>query len=361
MRHTQEAVTHRRTMDLAPLSDDSLTPPISASQVPTLTDAELDAVPFGVIALTHDGVITKYNLAEARFARLDRARVVGRRFFDEIAPCTRTPQFQGRFVSFLGSSEPQLSFQYVFDFKFGAQTVDIELVRDAAARLVYVCVNRTRFGGVRGDEGLTPAPLLAELVQEPAYVLRDTFARRVLRVDGSLFSSLRATWDKVAPKGWQLFCEEWGRQWGRRAVVDLETICLEETNRSLRELPIVDAVARGAALLEAQGWGRTVADFSSIDRSGAFTLTLAWSAHGESVGPSDLPRCHLFAGFYRALFVHLSERLLWVGEACCRAQGAAACTFVVVRADRKQALVSALEQGRGDVGRVLELLAESRP
>ncbi|MDX2015839.1 MAG: PAS domain-containing protein [Myxococcaceae bacterium] len=348
-------------MDVAPLPEELLAPPITAGQVPSLSDEELDAVPFGVIGLTPDGVIARYNLAEARFARLDRSRVVGRRFFDEVAPCTRTDAFQGRFVQFLGTNEPFVRFSYVFDFKFGAQTVDIELVRDPASPLVYVCVNRTRFGGVRGADGLTPAPLLGELVREPDYVLRDTFARRVVRVDGSLFSALRATWDRVAPNGWQVFCEEWGRQWGRRAVVDLEAMCLEETNRSLRDLPIAEAVGRGAQLLEAQGWGRTVADFSAIDRSAAFTITLAWSAHGESVGQSDFPRCHLFAGFYRALFVHLSERLLWVGEACCRSQGAASCAFVVVRADRKQALVSALERGGGDVARVLDLLSEKRP
>lgn len=347
-------------VDLMTPPEDVLMPAVSASDVPTLTDDELDAVPFGVIALTYDGVIAKYNMAEARFARLDRARVVGRRFFDEIAPCTRTDAFQGRFVQFLRTDEPLARFAYVFDFKFGAQMVDIELVRAAAAQLIYVCVNRTRFGGVRGSQGLTPAPLLAELAQEPEYVLRDGFARRIIQVDGSLFASLRATWDKVAPRGWQLFCEEWGRQWGRRAVVDLEAMCLQETNQSLRDQPIADAVARGGALLEAQGWGRTLTDFSTIDRSGAFTITLAWSAHGESVGDSDFPRCHLFAGFYRALFVHLSERLLWVGEACCRAQGASTCTFVVVRADRKQSLVSALEQGQGDVSRVLDLLAERR-
>lgn len=59
-------------------------------------DAQLDDLRFGVICLDAQGTILRYNLAEARLARLDRSKVVGRDFFRRIAPCTATPEFEGR-------------------------------------------------------------------------------------------------------------------------------------------------------------------------------------------------------------------------------------------------------------------------
>ena len=57
-------------------------------QVTLLSETELDALPFGVICLDPDGKVLRYNLAESRLARLDRAQVLGKNFFRRIAPCT---------------------------------------------------------------------------------------------------------------------------------------------------------------------------------------------------------------------------------------------------------------------------------
>lgn len=96
----------------------------AAAQVTTLSDAELDALPFGVICLDREGRVLRYNLAEARMARLDRAQVVGKHFFRRIAPCTATPEFEGRVQAFFAGSQPLERFSYLFDFKFGAQQVE---------------------------------------------------------------------------------------------------------------------------------------------------------------------------------------------------------------------------------------------
>ena len=83
-------------------------------------------MPFGVICLDAAGTIVRYNLAEARLARLDRAEVLGRHFFLEVAPCTNVPAFEGRVRAFQGSHEGRLAeaFSFLFDFQFGAQEVD---------------------------------------------------------------------------------------------------------------------------------------------------------------------------------------------------------------------------------------------
>ena len=59
---------------------------VDALRVPEMSDAELDALPFGVICLDKTGTVIRYNVAEARLARLDRSQVVGKNFFRTIAP-----------------------------------------------------------------------------------------------------------------------------------------------------------------------------------------------------------------------------------------------------------------------------------
>ena len=74
--------------------------PFDPRTIDDLSDAELDALAFGVIALDEEGTVLRYNLYESRLARLDRNQVVGRNFFDDVAPCTRIEAFQGRFRAF---------------------------------------------------------------------------------------------------------------------------------------------------------------------------------------------------------------------------------------------------------------------
>lgn len=346
-------------MEVSTLPEEPLPPVAKPEEVTALSDPELDALPFGIIQLSHSGVILKYNQAEAHFARLDRRAVLGRAFFKEVAPCTDTDGFRGRFDRFVTSSEPIAQFDYVFDFKFGAQQVDIELVRSVRNDSVFVCVNRKRFSETRGAEGRTPAPLQQELVKEPSFVLRDAFARRVVRIDGAWLSALRTTWDRIAPQGWPVFSEEWGKQWGRLAVVDLETAVLEEQGKSLRQLPIDEVMQRCSDMFEAAGWGRPTVDFSAR-AEGVFTLTIAHNALSESVGMSEQPRCHLFAGFYKAIFAHLAQRLLAVAEVSCRAQGYPECAFVVAGAERKAALQEAAAAAQGDVAAVVKRLQASQ-
>ena len=79
---------------------------VDPQRVPTLSEEELDALQFGVICLDREGKILRYNLAESRLARLDRAQVLGKNFFRRVAPCTATPEFEGRVRAFCSSTHP---------------------------------------------------------------------------------------------------------------------------------------------------------------------------------------------------------------------------------------------------------------
>ncbi len=332
--------------------------PFDPLRVPALSPAELDALPFGVICLDPAGTVLRYNLAESRLARLDRAQVLGKNFFRRIAPCTATPEFEGRVRAFFSASFPLDRFPYLFDFKFGAQRVEVELVRAPANDRVFLLINRSEFGGPRGGLPVGfAAPLQSELApqEEALGVQRDAAGRRVLSLDTSFVTALHQTWLKVAPKAWPGFTREWGWQWGRHAVVDLEAALLEERNTTLRELPMREAMELVSRWARARGLGTLRFDFTPA-RHGMFGMTLERSAVGEAVGHSELPRCYLIEGLMEAVCEHLAHKVVAAREVRCCAQGFDACSFVVAAEKRKSSVEGAIAGGAETLEAIVEAL-----
>lgn len=337
-------------------------PPGGFPDFDALSDDALDELPYGVIGLSADSKVLRYNLAEGRLARLDPLTVVGRAFFVDVAPCTATPEFQGRVARFLsGERGPEVeSFAYLFDFKFGAQEVRVELVRGRG--LVYLVVNRTRFLRTRSAEGERLfAPRQTELAPDERAlgVVRDEESIRRVAMSPALLSALRSTWDRMAPRAWGLFTFEWGFQWGRRLVLDLESRTLVEQSTSLRELSLGDACEALRGQLAAEGWGFLSVDGSHARSKGAFVLTLQRNAVAEATGPSREPRCHLVAGAMTAFFDHLGARRTHVRELRCGAcEPGVPCTFVCVAHERSRELDAALAAPAGSPTRALPEVLE---
>lgn len=71
---------------------------ITLPQLAALDNARLDALPFGVIGFTADGLVTLYNATESRNAGLSPARVLSRHVFEEVAPCMNNFMVAQRFL-----------------------------------------------------------------------------------------------------------------------------------------------------------------------------------------------------------------------------------------------------------------------
>lgn len=321
------------------------------------SDAELDALPFGVIGLDEEGIVLRYNLYESRLARLDRNQVVGRRFFQEIAPCLGTEEFQRRYRGFVAAPEPRKGerFDFVFDFAFGAQHVVIEIVRAAGAPRYYLIVDRKKLSPPRPE---FPKELLAAAQRDLAPgegglgVLRDDLERRFVDAPAALFAALRATCDRLAPEAWQLFSTEWGVQWGRRAAVDLEASALEAGGRSLREMAMRDLAKTICVYLAERGWGLPAFDFGAMG-DGIVRVDVARSALAEAAPPvrreggapkNDLA-CHIVAGFLSAVLSSIAGRRLVAREVECVAGGAHRCSIVVIAHERRAAVDAVLHAG----------------
>ncbi len=338
-------------------------PTVDPFEVDHLDDAELDELPFGVVCMDAEGTILRYNLAEARMARLDRHSVIGRTFFGDVAPCTAVPEFKGHFDRLVEgrTEEPLIRFPFLFDFKFGAQEVDIEMLRVAGTKRFYLLVHRRKFHPAR--EGLDPsfpAPLQSELdeADESGAVVRDDHMQRIVHAPYALFSSLLRTCQRVAPETWAIFCREWGVQWGRRLAVELEAKSLEEGEIALVDRPMQEVAGMLAAELSSQGWGQLELDLSDA-AIGLFRLDLKESTVATAARALDGRACHLLAGMLSAVFTHLAQRRLHVEELRCRAQGHSHCELVVVGATRKDKLAALAAEG-ASFPEVVDALGRSR-
>ena len=63
-----------------------------------LADDAIDDLPFGAIRLNAAGIILGYNRFESRLSGLEPARVIGKNFFTEVAPCTNVQRSPAAFA-----------------------------------------------------------------------------------------------------------------------------------------------------------------------------------------------------------------------------------------------------------------------
>lgn len=111
--------------------------------VETLTAEELDSLPVGVIQLDRDGTVLQYNETESALARTSRADVLGRDFFNEVAPCTAVRDFQGRFQDGVARRELDVTFDYRFRFRDDrVKDVSVSMSYRPESDTVWVVVER---------------------------------------------------------------------------------------------------------------------------------------------------------------------------------------------------------------------------
>ena len=106
-----------------------------------LTPAELDLLPFGAIHVDREGIIDAYNVAEEQLASRSRNAVLGKMFFNQVAPCTRVKKFYGAFQEGVLRSQLNEVFDFSFQFPHGTREVRIRMIySDAPSPGVWIFV-----------------------------------------------------------------------------------------------------------------------------------------------------------------------------------------------------------------------------
>ncbi len=101
---------------------------------------ELNALPFGAIQLDARGTVLRFNDYEANLTGRKPENVIGRNFFEEVAPCTNVREFAGRFHEGVLKKELHEVFPYLFDFKMAPRNVTVTLFYNKANDTAWVFV-----------------------------------------------------------------------------------------------------------------------------------------------------------------------------------------------------------------------------
>jgi photoactive yellow protein len=98
-----------------------------AELLPRIPDSIKNNLPFGLVRLDMTGVILEYNMAEGELTGVDPKWALGKNFFDEVAVCTKTPAFYGRFVEGVKKGFVNAVFEYLFDHAAVATKVKVHM------------------------------------------------------------------------------------------------------------------------------------------------------------------------------------------------------------------------------------------
>ncbi len=107
-----------------------------------MNDEQLDGLAFGAVQLDRDGRILSYNAAEGEITGRRPEDVKGKNFFTEVAPCTNTDEFYGKFRSGVEAGNLNSLFEYVFDYDMKPTKVQVHMKKALQGDSYWVFVKR---------------------------------------------------------------------------------------------------------------------------------------------------------------------------------------------------------------------------
>lgn len=287
-----------------------------------LSAVEIDALPFGYIALAPDGTIRKYNRYEADLARKNPHEVLGRNFFREVAPCTQVREFEGRFREFASgeTADPALTFDFEFRFRHGRQGVRIGFVRSPLPGEVIVTINRARKLELPLSAGVTPDPAwgtLADAAGLPVTVMNEDFWR-----------ALYGVWKHAPAERRRESLHRLGHEWGLQHARRVERLIQRQHGVTLREAELQMALECLSGSLALLGLGRFDADFS-LRQKGLLKIEHHGSPLARMMADREEPCCDPVAGLHAGFVSHLAGRQLAAIETHCGRSPEEPCQFLV--------------------------------
>ena len=125
-------------MEIIPFGKDDI-----ANVVARMDKGALDTLPFGAVLIDRRGTIVKYNRMEQQISgRTDPNRVIGKNWFRDVAPCTRSREFYGKFVEGVKRGRLDTLFDYTFDYKMTKQAVRIHMKSAKDPNYFWIFVKR---------------------------------------------------------------------------------------------------------------------------------------------------------------------------------------------------------------------------
>jgi len=112
--------------------------PQLAAQLTCMSDAELDALPFGVIEMNHQFKVLRYNAAEARYSGLPPDRAIGQHCFRDVLPWGNNRHVARRYqIDALDET-----IDYTFSMHMRATPVTLRMLKPAYNERMYLLVTQ---------------------------------------------------------------------------------------------------------------------------------------------------------------------------------------------------------------------------
>lgn len=106
---------------------------------------QIDNLAFGAIELNKNGDIITYNAAETDITGRQADDVIGKNFFKDVAPCTNTDEFYGKFKEGIENNSLDTMFEYTFDYKMSPTKVKVYMKKALTSDNYWVFVKRIQF------------------------------------------------------------------------------------------------------------------------------------------------------------------------------------------------------------------------
>ena len=108
-----------------------------------LSSRDLDELPFGVIGFDVTTTICIYNAPEARWAGLDRDKVLGSPMFEVVAPCMNNYLIAERFAQALKDNTAlDATLDYVLTLRMRPTPCTLRLLAEPTSPIRFILVSR---------------------------------------------------------------------------------------------------------------------------------------------------------------------------------------------------------------------------
>jgi len=107
-----------------------------------MNDSQIDRLAFGAIQVDKTGKILTYNMAEGEITGRNPKQVIGKNFFDQVAPCTKTREFYGRFSEGIKKGDLNAMFEYEFDYQMKPLKVKVHMKKALVGDTYWILVKR---------------------------------------------------------------------------------------------------------------------------------------------------------------------------------------------------------------------------
>ena len=113
-----------------------------------VADEAVDALPFGVVGMDGDGRVCVYSVYESEQANLSRGEVIGRNFFEQVAPCMNNLMVAGRFADARRASTPlDAAIDHVLAFRSRITPSKLRLLYSPEISTHYLLIQRSEDSG----------------------------------------------------------------------------------------------------------------------------------------------------------------------------------------------------------------------